>query len=73
VIRTATTAFRRPLFRQSAVLPHRTGMGEAAFTWRVRQAGTGDEEATTCKQQIFVEPVEWMQEDILQIEGKVRD
>ena len=62
--------FRRPLFRESAVLPHTVGKGEAAFDWRAQKV---EDEAgdTVCEQQIFIEPVAWMQDYVLQLEGKV--
>ena len=66
--------YRRPLFRRSNVLPHDEGLGTAAFDWRAAQLAEearGGEETKSCTQSLFIEPVQWMEQDILQIEGKV--
>ena len=64
---------RRPLFKGSAVLTHQTGKGGAAFDWRARLTTEqlGLEEADDCKLSLFVEPLKWMRDAILQQTGKV--
>ena len=50
------------------------GIGDAAFDWRAAEARDRTEAADErkhCVQSLFIEPVEWMQNDISQIEGKV--
>ena len=66
--------FRRILFKNSAVMSHEEGIGDAAFDWRAAQVSdtaAPSGEKTTCTQSLFTEPVQWMQNDISQIEGKV--
>lgn len=62
---------RRPLFRESAVFPHTVGKGEVAFTWRAHKVEAGAQAEEQCEQQIFIEPVAWMQKEVLQLEGKL--
>ena len=62
------------MFKKSSLLPHVKGIGDAAFDWRATQARDRTEaahEKKHCEQSLFIEPVEWMQNDISQIEGKV--
>ena len=50
------------------------GIGDAAFDWRAAEARDRTEAADEnkhCVQSLFIEPVEWMEKDISQIEGKV--
>lgn len=67
--------FRRPLFRSSGVLPHSQGAGDAAFDWRNQQGARGKNnligQEELCQRSLFIEPVDWMRNDILAMEGKV--
>ncbi|ELU15396.1 hypothetical protein CAPTEDRAFT_176337 [Capitella teleta] len=60
---------RRLLFRHTSVMPHEVGVGDAAFDWRRKE--TASVEGASCTQSLFVEPVLWMQRDILTMEGKI--
>ncbi len=77
--------YRRPLFKSSGLLSHKVGRGAAAFDWRAKLPSTsegsnvgeaGDSAESSgdpelCRQSLFIEPVQWMGEEILVIEGKV--
>ena len=71
--------FRRPLFREGVIMRHPQGRGREAFTWQgttVRESyeeGTeGMEEGSTpCTGTLFTEPVKWMEQSIVAVEGKV--
>ncbi|XP_064617018.1 dual specificity protein phosphatase 12-like [Liolophura sinensis] len=66
---------RRPLFRRSGILPHSQGAGDAAFDWRSQQSARGKHsligQEELCQRSLFIEPVEWMRNDILAMEGKI--
>ena len=50
------------------------GRGEAAFDWRSHLptgGGLDEKDESFCEQSLFIEPVQWMGEDVLAIEGKV--
>ncbi len=57
------------------MLPHDQGDGEAAFDWRAGTAlakeGSGVGGEVPCQQSLFLEPVRWMERDILTLQGKV--
>lgn len=68
---------RQALFKRSGFITHNVGDGEAAFDWRSKlssnqksETGVGDT-STTCNQSIFIEPVQWMSEAILEPVGKL--
>jgi hypothetical protein len=60
------------LFCQSSILPHEVGAGDAAFDWRRKESASSSESSANCMQSLFIEPVQWMQRDILSVGGKVR-
>ena len=65
----AWVSCRRPLFTQSSVLTHMEGQGQDAFTWRNKVQEVT--QTQTCRQSLFIEPVQWMEKDVLLMAGKV--
>jgi len=67
---------RRPLFKSTSRLSHKVGRGEVAFDWRSSLPSNGmsdqdDGSESVCEQSLFIEPVKWMGEDVLALEGKI--
>ena len=62
---------RKSLFDKEALLPHVVGMGTAAFDWRAHRVRR-KEHTETCEMSLFTEPLNWMSEAILSMDGKVR-
>ncbi|XP_071152429.1 dual specificity protein phosphatase 12-like isoform X2 [Mytilus edulis] len=60
---------RQPLFNRSCFYKHTVGPGEAAFDWR----GASNTEKSTeiCDKSIFIHPVQWMKQSIIDTEGKL--
>ena len=48
-------------------------MGDAAFDWRASQVidGATSADKKDCTQSLFIEPVQWMENVVWQLEGKV--
>ena len=66
---------RRPLFRQSGVMGHEVCVNSATVQFKGHRTGRMNSSAaavagSACD--VFVEPVAWMSNMILTIEGKVR-
>ncbi|XP_074655411.1 dual specificity protein phosphatase 12-like [Tubulanus polymorphus] len=69
---------RRPLFRATGIQSHEVGQGDAAFDWRAHylkqkpnQAAAAAGTSDACNQSLFIEPVQWMSEAIMVLEGKL--
>ena len=45
------------------------GQGQDAFTWRNKVQEVT--QTQTCRQSLFIEPVQWMEKDVLLMAGKV--
>ena len=66
--------YRQALFRNSGVMTHTVGQGEAAFDWRSKIPGSKTVKQSDdylCTQSLFIEPVKWMAGSINQLNGKV--
>ncbi|XP_041368621.1 dual specificity protein phosphatase 12-like isoform X2 [Gigantopelta aegis] len=67
---------RLALFKDGALLHHKTGQGESAFDWRGKMAANEKianetEKKETCKKSLFIEPVKWMKHCTETMDGKL--
>ncbi|XP_029651563.2 dual specificity protein phosphatase 12 [Octopus sinensis] len=66
---------RHPLFRESSLLSHTTGDWERSFDWNSKlsnlRKSDSEKNKVTCKESLFVEPVQWMADVVTNQSGKL--